>query len=135
MLEELGESEHVEAAKRIIAEHIEAWYDKLRSREHPTFSQAISAPLRNVINLDLEASGLRTLPPSGVLGALPCLQVLNLRNNKLRGLNGGLLQCRTLEELYLDSNYLRSIKGELKNIHCLRILTARGNQIDNLQVS
>ncbi|VDO03382.1 unnamed protein product [Rodentolepis nana] len=132
MNETKEESEHVEAAKRIIVERIEVWYAKFHPPAVTTISKAISPPLRNITSFDLEAAGLRALPSSNVLGALPCLQVLNLRYNKLRSLNGGLLQCRCLEELDLDDNYLRSVRGELKNLHCLRLLSVKRNSIDSV---
>ncbi|VUZ45700.1 unnamed protein product [Hymenolepis diminuta] len=120
MQETKGESEQIRAAERIIVECIEIWHAKHRSQALAKISQTISPPLRNITGFDLEATGLRTLPSSNVLGALPCLRVLNLQNNKLKSLNGGLLQCRCLEELNLDNNHLKSIQGELKNLHCLR---------------
>lgn len=128
MLEAKEEDEHVKASKRIIAERIEALY----SKQHSQFN---SPPLRNITNFDLQTSGLRALPPQNVLGALPCLRILSLRNNKLRSLHGGLLQCRYLEELYIDDNYLKSIRGELKHLHCLKSMSARRNYIENVNVS
>lgn len=134
MQESKEESEQIGAAERIIVECIEVWHAKHRSQALATISQTISPPLRNITSFDLEATGLRTLPSSSVLGALPCLRVLNLQNNKLKGLNGGLLQCRCLEELNLDNNYLKSIRGELKNLHCLRLLSVERNSIENIKV-
>ncbi|KAM7541455.1 hypothetical protein Aperf_G00000032884 [Anoplocephala perfoliata] len=125
MLETKEEVEDVKVSQRIIAEHIEAFYNKRKSQPN-------SPPLRSITNFDLETSGLRALPPQNVLGALPCLRILNLRNNKLRSLQGGLLQCRCLEELYIDDNYLTSIRDELKHLHCLKLLSARRNYIENV---
>ncbi|VDL60856.1 unnamed protein product [Hymenolepis diminuta] len=133
MQETKGESEQIRAAERIIVECIEIWHAKHRSQALAKISQTISPPLRNITGFDLEATGLRTLPSSNVLGALPCLRVLNLQNNKLKSLNGGLLQCRCLEELNLDNNHLKSIQGELKNLHCLRLLSVERNSIENMK--
>nr|CDS33426.1 leucine rich repeat containing protein [Hymenolepis microstoma] len=126
------EAEHVEAAKQIIVERIEVWYAKFHPPALTTISRNISPPLRNITSFDLEATGLRALPSGNVLGALPCLRVLNLRYNKLRSLSGGLLQCRCLEELDLGNNNLKSIRGELKNLHCLHLLSVQRNSIESV---
>ncbi|CDS41160.1 leucine rich repeat containing protein [Echinococcus multilocularis] len=115
------EMENVRAARRILAEHIGVWCRESRG----------GLPLHCLTQLELETAGLRALPPPQVLGALPCLRVLNLGGNKLRCLCNGLLQCRCLEELNLDDNYLTSIRGELRNLHCLRVLSVRRNLINN----
>ncbi|KAL5970050.1 Ras guanine nucleotide exchange factor L [Taenia solium] len=124
------ETENVRAARRILAGRIEAWCMEGRDGRTQTLSRP---PLRCLTRLELGTTGLRALPPPQVLGALPCLRVLNLGGNKLRCLCGGLLQCCGLEELHLDENYLTSIRGELKNLHCLRVLSASRNLIRNTE--
>ncbi|VDM17173.1 unnamed protein product [Hydatigera taeniaeformis] len=129
--EEDVDAENVQAARQMLAERIWAWC----SERHAGQTQAPGGPpLRCLTQLDLATSGLRALPPPQVLGALPCLRILNLGRNKLKCLCGGLLQCSGLEELYLDDNYLTSIRGELKNLHCLRVLSASRNSIFSAEV-
>lgn len=129
--EEGVETENVRAARQILAERIETWCTGGRDGRTQTLGRP---PLRCLTLLELGTAGLRALPPPQVLGALPCLRVLNLSGNKLRCLCGGLLQCCGLEELHLDDNYLTSIQGELKNLHCLRVLSASRNLIDSTEV-
>ncbi|VDK34337.1 unnamed protein product [Taenia asiatica] len=131
VLSEGVETENVRAARRILAGRIEAWCMEKRDGRTLTLSRP---PLRCLTRLELGTTGLRALPPPEVLGALPCLRVLNLGGNKLRCLCGGLLQCCGLEELHLDDNYLTSIRGELKNLHCLRVLSASRNLIRNTEI-
>ncbi|KAL5111789.1 hypothetical protein TcWFU_003538 [Taenia crassiceps] len=124
------ETESVRASRRIFAERIRTWCTEGCDGRAQTLGRP---PLRCLTRLELGTAGLRALPPPQVLGALPCLRVLNLSGNKLRCLCGGLLQCRGLEELHLDDNYLTSIKGELRNLHCLRVLSASRNSIFSIE--
>ncbi|VDD81246.1 unnamed protein product [Mesocestoides corti] len=121
--------EHSHAARRTIAHQIDSWHRKWRLA-HPLSS----GPLYQLLDLHLDHAGLRYLPP-GVLGALPCLRTLWLRENKLKSLNGGLLRCSCITELKIDGNYLTSIQGELRSLHCLRVLTATRNNIENVKES
>lgn len=126
----IKEEDEGRAARRIVAGRIQAWYSERNEQTHSLGR----LPLRRITQLDLKTAGLRVLPSAQVLGALSYLRVLRLGNNKLRQLCGGLLQCLCLEELYLDDNYLVSIQGELRSLHCLRVFSAKRNLIGNVEV-
>lgn len=124
------EEELITAAKEIIRAQIDNWHAAwLRLHPHS------SGPLYQLTELTLDHSGLRYLPPQVVLAALPCLQVLSLRDNKLRSLHGGLKSCHCLTKLKLDGNYLTTLKNELRALHCLRYLSAQSNVLGNLKVN
>ena len=64
------------------------------------------------------------------------LKILDLRSNKLRGIEEGIFKgCPDLEELYLDSNNLINPPIEsLKGPKALRILSLAGNNIGELHL-
>ncbi|KAL7061944.1 hypothetical protein AAHC03_01997 [Spirometra sp. Aus1] len=114
-------------ALQVLIDGVEKWYAewrKLRPRN--------VGPLYHLTELNLARTGLRVLPSSGILGALPRLQVLNLQDNCISSLNGALWRCEQLLELRLDRNQLHSVRGEFPNIHCLKVLTMSGNNIYSL---
>ncbi|VDN14923.1 unnamed protein product [Dibothriocephalus latus] len=117
-------------AIRVLIDGVEKWY----AEWHKWRPRNIGL-LCNLTELNFAGAGLKVLPDRGILGALPCLQRLNLQDNLINSLNKALWHCDHLVELRVDRNQLHSVKGELQNIHCLRVLTMAGNNIYNLPVS
>ncbi|VDL99278.1 unnamed protein product [Schistocephalus solidus] len=117
-------------ALQVLIDGVEKWYAKWRK-----WRPCNIGPLYNLTELNLAGAGLKVLPNSGILGALPCLQRLNLQDNLITSLNRALWRCEHLVELRVDRNQLHSIRGEFQNIHCLKVLTMAGNNIYNLPVS
>nr|VZI35906.1 unnamed protein product [Spirometra erinaceieuropaei] len=72
-------------ALQVLIDGVEKWYAEWRKlRPHNV------GPLYYLTELNLARTGLRVLPSSGILGALPRLQVLNLQDNSISSLNGAL---------------------------------------------
>ncbi|BHF57308.1 hypothetical protein SprV_0100024900 [Sparganum proliferum] len=112
----MQDSREQKRALQVLIDGVEKWYAewrKLRPRS--------VGPLYHLTELNLARTGLKVLPSSGILGALPRLQVLNLQDNCINSLNGALWRCEQLVELRLDRNQLHSVRGEFRNIHCLKV--------------
>ncbi len=100
------------------------------AKTHPGRPQ----PLYCITRLDLSSTGLFCLPKQGLLGSLPGLTYLDLRNNAIVSLGKGLIGCTHLMHLRLDRNKITSLRGELTSLHCLQTLEAANNNLQQLKV-